>query len=79
MLAHMDRFSLMLDALRAGHQAATPEMAGTRVAGCSAAAGDDGAEPETRERASTCGMQAFDEAGVGGQTLPSGSDTTTHL
>jgi hypothetical protein len=79
MLAAMDRFSAMVEALRAdGQMPAATETDGTRAAGCSAAADQHGAEPETRDSASTWESQAFDEASVGGRTLLSGSDTTTH-
>jgi hypothetical protein len=79
MLATMDRFSAMVVALRAdGQTPAATETDGTRAARCSAAADQHGAEPDMFGRASTWESQAFDEASVGGQALPTGSDTTTH-
>jgi hypothetical protein len=78
MLAAMDRFSAMVEALRADCQLpAATEKDGTRAAGCSAAAGQYGAEPETHSTASTGGILAIDEACVGGQLLPTGSDNHT--
>lgn len=59
MLVHVDRFGLMLEALRAdGQQAAATDATETQAAGCCAADIEPGAEPDTQDSAQHWGSQA---------------------
>lgn len=75
MLATVDRFAAMLEVLRAqGHQAAATGSTGTRAAGCCAATGEAGAEPDTRDRAQPWGIQVEVQAEKAGN--PSTTERT---